>query len=61
MDILHYQQQQLYLEGRPLAELAAEFGTPCYVYSKAALTRAWQNFAQAFASRPNTRICYAVS
>lgn len=60
MDILHYQQQQLYLEGRPLAELAAEFGTPCYVYSKAALTRAWQNFAQAFASRPNTRICYAV-
>lgn len=60
MDILHYQQQQLYLEGCSLSDVATAFGTPCYVYSKAALTRAWQNFSQAFAARPHTRICYAV-
>ena len=42
-----------------LAHVAAQFGTPCYVYSKAALTAAYQSFAQALAKREHL-ICYAV-
>ena len=31
----------LHAEEVPLARIATEFGTPVYVYSKAALTHAW--------------------
>jgi diaminopimelate decarboxylase len=47
------------MEGVPLARVAAEFGTPCYVYSRAALERAYGSFEQAFARRDHL-ICYAV-
>ncbi|MDP3281996.1 MAG: diaminopimelate decarboxylase, partial [Nitrosomonas sp.] len=36
-----------------------EFGTPCYVYSRSALTQAYQEFDSAFANRDHL-ICYAV-
>ena len=41
-----------------LAELAARFGTPLYVYSRAALEEAYRSYAQAFAHTPHL-ICYA--
>ena len=50
---------ELYVEDLPLAQIASTFGTPCYVYSKAALTQAYRDFTTAFASR-DTLVCYAV-
>ena len=42
-----------------IAELAAEHGTPCYVYSVSALLANWHAFDDAFEDRPH-RVCYAV-
>ncbi|MCL4469980.1 MAG: diaminopimelate decarboxylase [Gammaproteobacteria bacterium] len=50
---------ELCVEAVPLSRIAAEFGTPCYVYSHAALTTAYQSFDEAFAERDHL-ICYAV-
>ncbi|MFN4148592.1 MAG: diaminopimelate decarboxylase [Rhodocyclaceae bacterium] len=48
-----------HVEGVPLTDVAARFGTPCYVYSRAALERAFDAYRNALADRP-ARICYAV-
>jgi diaminopimelate decarboxylase len=58
-DYFHYRQDQLYVENIPLADIAQHFGTPCYVYSRAALTDAYRRFDAAFAGRDHL-ICYAV-
>lgn len=50
---------ELYAEGVPLSRIAADCGTPCYVYSRAGLTAAWRGFDAAFAKRDHL-ICYAV-
>lgn len=50
---------ELCVESAPLSRIAATFGTPCYVYSHAALTAAYLGFEQAFAEREHL-ICYAV-
>ena len=50
---------ELCVESVPLSRIAAEFGTPCYVYSHAALTTAYRSFEEAFAERDHL-ICYAV-
>lgn len=42
-----------------LEEAAARFGTPLYVYSKAALVDAYEGYVRAFAAVPH-RICYAL-
>ncbi|HSW93063.1 MAG TPA: diaminopimelate decarboxylase [Gammaproteobacteria bacterium] len=49
----------LHMEAVNLLEVAREYGTPCYVYSKKALIDNWQRFHEAFGSHPH-RICYAV-
>ncbi|MCO6428925.1 diaminopimelate decarboxylase [Nitrosomonas communis] len=54
-----YQHDQLFAESVSLIDIANEFGTPCYVYSRAALTAAYQEFSRAFAGRDHL-ICYAV-
>ena len=43
----------------PYSHLAEEFGTPLYVYSKSALTEAFDNYQTAFAAL-NPLVCYAV-
>ena len=43
----------------PLAEIAAKYGTPCYVYSRAALTDSFHQFTSALQGRDHL-ICYAV-
>jgi len=55
----HYQQDRLFAEDVPLDDIARRFGTPCYVYSRAALTDGYRQFAEAFKSREHL-ICYAV-
>ena len=54
-----YRAQQLYAEDVPLADIAARYGTPCYVYSRSALEARYDAFTAAFAGRP-VRVCYAV-
>ncbi|MFA5371946.1 MAG: diaminopimelate decarboxylase [Sideroxydans sp.] len=58
-DFFCYRREALYAEQVPLAEIAQRFGTPCYVYSRAALESAYREFDQALASRPHL-VCYAV-
>ena len=54
-----YRNGILHAEDVPLPEIARQFGTPCYVYSRAALTQAYREFDAAFASHAHL-ICYAV-
>jgi len=54
-----YRDGVLHAEDIPLADIAARYGTPCYVYSRAALTDAYSDYARALAGR-DARICYAV-
>ncbi len=49
----------LQLEALPLADIAARFGTPTYVYSKAALVAAFGAWQHALAGR-RALVCYAV-
>ena len=58
-EYFHYQHDQLFAESVPLSDIAQRFGTPCYVYSRAALTEGYRQFADAFKSREHL-ICYAV-
>jgi diaminopimelate decarboxylase len=50
---------ELCAESVPLSRIAGQFGTPCYVYSRAALTAAYRDYADAFAAH-DTLVCYAV-
>jgi diaminopimelate decarboxylase len=46
-------------DGVSLVEAARRFGTPLYVYSRAAIEERWASYERAFAPVPH-RICYAV-
>ena len=59
MEQFHYQDGILHAESVDLIHVAKQFGTPCYVYSRAALEERWQALDQAFGDYPHT-ICYAV-
>ncbi|WP_244826415.1 diaminopimelate decarboxylase [Caballeronia sp. TF1N1] len=50
----HYVDGALHVEGVPAASLAEQFGTPLYVYSRDALTRAYRAYADACAGRKAT-------
>jgi diaminopimelate decarboxylase len=58
-DYFHYQDGALYAENVSLSDIASRYGTPCYVYSRAALTDGFSQFAQALQGREHL-ICYAV-
>ncbi|MDP2794225.1 MAG: diaminopimelate decarboxylase [Sulfurisoma sp.] len=49
----------LHIEDVALDAVARQFGTPCYVYSRAALTAAYDGYRQALAGR-DALVCYAV-
>ncbi|MFA9441904.1 diaminopimelate decarboxylase [Uliginosibacterium sp. sgz301328] len=51
--------QGLALESVPLARVAERFGTPVYVYSRAALEGAYRAWTEAVAGR-DAMVCYAV-
>jgi len=59
MNPLALRNGSLCVEAVPLEAIAREFGTPCYVYSRAALESAWREFSGACAGR-DVLICYAV-
>src|SRR5512145_1744061 len=53
-----YRAGTLYMEDVPLAQVAQRYGTPCFVYSRAHLTGAFQAFDRPFGAQPHL-ICYA--
>ncbi len=50
---------ELYAENSPLSKIAADFGTPTYVYSKEALTSAFSRFSAGFEGTDHL-VCFAV-
>jgi diaminopimelate decarboxylase len=54
-----YRNGALCAEQVPLDEIARRFGTPCYVYSRAAIESAYGEFMQALAGR-DAMLCYSV-
>jgi len=59
VDHFHLHEGELHCEGVPLARIAEQVGTPCYVYSDATLRRHYQVFAEGLAELPHL-ICYSV-
>lgn len=58
-DAFHYRENVLYCEDVELSRLAAQAGTPCYVYSGAALRANFLGYERALEGVPH-RVCYAV-
>ncbi|MGD8741935.1 MAG: diaminopimelate decarboxylase, partial [Granulosicoccaceae bacterium] len=58
-DSFRLQHGQWYAEQAPLAQIAEQYGTPAYVYSRAALENHWHAFDSAFGDLPHL-VCYAV-
>ena len=56
MSEFHYRNGQLFAEDVALADIAAQYGTPAYVYSRKSITDAYREFASADTSHKVT-IC----
>ncbi|MEM7303898.1 MAG: diaminopimelate decarboxylase [Pseudomonadota bacterium] len=54
-----YRQNHLFVEDVELSSLCLEYGTPCYVYSRAALEQQWNDLCRAFDGQ-RFLPCYAV-
>jgi len=54
-----YQHGSLCAEQVPLAEIAQRFGTPCYVYSRAAIEAAYREYALSLRG-VDSLVCYSV-
>ena len=59
MDYFSYQNQTLFAEDVSLADIAEQYGTPTYVYSRKTLERHWLAFDRALGDHPHL-ICFAV-
>ena len=59
MDYFNYRNNELYAEDVPVQDICHQYGSPCYIYSKATLERHWLAFDQAFCDQAHL-ICYAV-
>lgn len=59
MDSFDYRDGRLSAEAVDISQLAAAYGTPLYVYSRATLERHWNAFDQALGEYPHL-VCYAV-
>lgn len=55
----HYVANQLQIENLFIEQIAKQYGTPCYIYSAAELTRQWQAFHTTLKNHPH-QIHYAV-
>ena len=62
MSAFRYENGSLMAEDVSLADIASRFGTPCYVYSRAMLEKAYQAYRDALTAvnRSDALVCYAV-
>ncbi len=59
MDHFEYHEGRLCVEGVDITEIAKQYGTPTYVYSRATIERHWHAFDKALEGHEHL-ICYAV-
>ena len=59
MDYFNYKNDKLFCEDADLQDIAKEFGTPLYVYSKKTLERHIDVYKNAFKSK-NNLVCFSV-
>ncbi len=59
MDYFSYKNGELHCEDVPARDIAAEMGTPCYVYSRATLIDHYDRMAKAFAAL-DPLICFSI-
>lgn len=59
MDYFSFKDQHLFAEDVAVTQIVEQFGTPCYVYSKATIERHWNAFNDGLKTHPHL-ICYAV-
>ena len=59
MEHFSYKDNSLLVEDASIASIAERYGTPCFIYSKAALEQNYQAYEKAFEGHPYL-ICYAV-
>lgn len=59
MDFFEYRDNALFCEEVPLTRIAAEVGTPTYVYSRAAIEQAYLAYANALEGHKG-QVCFAV-
>jgi diaminopimelate decarboxylase len=59
MHYFHYIENKLWCEEVPLATIAEEVGTPCYIYSHRTLERHFKAFSEPLAGIPHL-ICYSM-
>ncbi|MFO1304271.1 MAG: diaminopimelate decarboxylase [Burkholderiales bacterium] len=59
MSAFVYKDGELHAENVPLSAVAAQYGTPCYVYSRASLVNAFREYDEAFAGVDHL-VCYAL-
>ena len=59
MDHFQYQHGQLFAEAVAVKDIAATHGTPCYIYSRAALEENLAAYQQALGGSPHL-VCFAV-
>lgn len=60
MKEFHFIDEEMFCEGVKLTDIAAEFGTPCFVYSRSRLAENYHSYARAFNQFDDLAICYAV-
>jgi len=59
MDYFSYKEGRLWAEDVDVDANIEQWGTPCYVYSRATIERHWKAFDSALADQPHL-VCYAV-
>ena len=59
MDHFNYKGDSLFAEDITVTDIAAQYGTPCFIYSRATLERHYRVYAEALAGHPH-KICFAV-
>jgi diaminopimelate decarboxylase len=59
MDFFDYKDGRLWVEDVDISAHIEQWGSPCYVYSRATLERHWRAFDTALGSQPHL-VCYAV-
>ena len=59
MDYFNYRNNELFAEDVAVKDIIKQQGSPCYIYSRAAIERHWQAFDKAFGQQAHL-ICYAV-
>ncbi len=59
MDYFNYQGNRLFAEDIAIEEIISQYGSPCYIYSRATFEAHWHAFDRAFGNHPHL-ICYSV-